>query len=270
MKKDLKNEAIRKARSKKSLDELTEEDLDLPMNPQEFYLAAKGFRRGCVVSIEILTRFYKWFQTHAKKEPLFQDYREFLLSIRVAKEQPIRPNAQDSKSQLKALSDAFENMDEYVERELAKNVARQIVKNYKELRDEQCRMLPSYKPKRDRLVGFMENPAEIFDLVTEIYEESRNISFETTLKKTAKKTIARDKAMTVVQILLDNWRHLQREAPVGHPGTASTSPFTELVRIAFDAIGYPSEDPTRLIKECINDPRRDKRFGFGPIDYWDI
>ena len=266
MKKDPKNIAVRKARSKKSLDELTEEDLDLPMNPQEFYIAAKGFRRGCVVSVEILERLYKWFIANVEREPRFCDYQELLLSISVSKEQPVRPSADRIEAQLKSCSDALENMDEYVERELAKDVSRRIEKKHREQWSEMLKEHPSFKREKDRHQAFMENRYEIFDLVLEIFNEAHKASYEMSLKKIPKKTVKRDRAITVVQFLLDSYRHLD----CGVPGTAQTSPFTELVRIAFDSIGYPSRDPTRLIKECVKDSRRNKRTGIGPIDCWDI
>lgn len=261
------HETTRKARNKKNLLEWDETDLDLPVRPDEFYrVACESFRGGCVVSVDILERLYKWFIANVEREPMFHDYQEILLSIRISKEQPIRPSADRIEAQLKSYSDSLENMDEYVEREIAKEVSRRIEKKYIEDRREILKKHPSFKRERDRHQAFMENRYEIFDLVLMILDESHKASFEMSLKNIPKKTIERDRAITVVQFLLDSYRHLD----CGIPGTAQTSPFTELVRIAFDAIGYPSKDPTRLIKECVKDPRRNKATGFGPVDYWDV
>lgn len=257
--KNVKKPTTAKKTPAKKISAMTEEDAiySTGMKPREFdKLEYNAEYRA--IPIEFKKRFSKWFKDTAEKEPTYWDYTHFLMAVSVAEKQPVRPKAENMKAQLKAFSDAVEYMDDFTKNELAKKVARRIAETERK-RNRTCRF------EADALSSFMENPYRVFDFLIEIYDSSCEVAYEEAQKKVSKKTIERDRAKTVVQLLADDYKRFS----VGRPGTAATSPFTKLVRIAFDAIGYPSADPTRLIKEVLKQRNSHPRKQVN-IDCWDV
>lgn len=216
------------------------------MKPNEI---DQGLQKYCKIKPEFITLFFNWFKKNAKREPDENDYVDFLMAIRMVQRQPDRPLAENIKSQLSAFSTAVENMDIFTKNELAKKTARRIA-------NVNSRDRKSLGKAREH---FFENPHLIRDFLIQAYDASCDIAYEEAKKKFQRNTIRRDKAKTAVQVLRESYVYFS----LGDPGTGKDSPFTNLVRIAFKAIGYPCADPTRLIKECLKEP-------IGQVDLWDV
>jgi len=263
--KNVKKQTTAKKTPAKKISPMAEEDAiySTAMKPSEFDKRTDN-AAYLAIPIEFKTRFFEWFKYTAKKEPTYGDYTHFLMAISVAKTQPDRPKAKNIKAQLEAFSNAIDHMDDFTTKKLAGEVARRIAKTEKEMDSERVRN-GGRRREANSLSNFMENPYQVCDFLIEIYDVSYKVAFEVAQKKVAKKTIERDRAKTVVQLLVDDYKRFS----VGEPGTAATSPFTKLVRIAFDAIGYPSEDPTRLTKEVLKQRNSHPRKQVN-IDCWDV
>ncbi|MBI9020380.1 MAG: hypothetical protein JEZ10_03895 [Verrucomicrobia bacterium] len=218
------------------------------MKPEE---CCKSFADYVNIDIEIIKRFSDWYDRNLQREPEEQDYFEFLMAISMAQRQPERPKAEKQKEQLERFSTAIKKMDIFTKEQLAKKAAREIAeKNLKErMRFKKAR------DSRDSLDLFLENPARIMDFLIKVYDTSCEIASEEAEKKFNKKTIARDKAKTVVQVLAANYHRFSKHKP--HHANSS---FVELVELGLEAIDYPFTDPSRLIKECSKER--------GRVDLW--
>lgn len=194
----------------------------------------------------IATRLYNWHLKVNKTEPDESIYCSFGRSIRNAKKLPARPKADERKRQLLKFSDALSSMDEYVMREIIKEISPLFKSEGYKVTKSGIETI-NYKLPSGAVKTSPVSSTPI--LLKYFWESAANISFDLADKKMERRRLARDKAVKITKHFLYNY---QKYAPGKNPGTAQTSPFVELLRIALDAVGYPIDDPTRLVKDCIN------------------
>jgi hypothetical protein len=201
------------------------------------------------------TPFQKWMLDVTGNLPNENQAALFKSTIDRANAYPERNRATPYKAQLKKFSDAVENMDMHTKLELARMTA-------KRYEDEERRELETpygkgmaelakkHGIKRLTLFDTAHNPNGFTNFIIEVLNMACDVAFEESEKAIKKAEIARDVALVFVRDLLNVYSSICDKEPTFW----DDSPFTKLVCIGLNDIGYSCNDPRTLIDDAKKPP----------------
>lgn len=202
--------------------------------------------------------FDKWFKDTTGKAPDKNAAALFDHSIIRALQRPVfEPGANSPvkarRAQYKRVSEALEKLDPFLERELAARVA----EKYKQSEAEElatpygqaCAKLAKQYNVRLGLFDHHHHPHAMQTLIIELLNLTRNAAYEATLEKGTGKHTARNVPLELVCDLLKVYESITGKPPTFWDDKENKG-FFALVRIAFNAIKYPSTHPEKVIKKA--------------------